>query len=147
LLSDDELIVMVGLKRNQIKKLPANIIGIERTNSLQELAALYSMADIFMNLTYEDNFPTTNIEALACGTPVITYKAGGSPEIISDKTGFSVERGDVNKALSHARSIFASGKNSYSGSCRTRAEQLYDKNDRFKDYLSLYKTLLSGKEI
>ena len=80
MLSDEFAIVMVGLKPKQIEKLPEGIIGIARTESQQELAEYYSMADVFVNLTYLDTFPTVNLEALACGTPVITYRTGGSPE-------------------------------------------------------------------
>ena len=61
----------------QIANLPEGVIGIKRTNNVQELAEYYSLASVFVNPTYEDNFPTTNIEALSCGTPVITYKTGG----------------------------------------------------------------------
>ena len=73
-------IILVGVSQKQIEKLPPNIIGIERTNSVEELAELYTAADVFVNPTLEDNYPTTNIEAIACGTPVITYETGGSPE-------------------------------------------------------------------
>ena len=74
--------VVVGLTAKQIKKLPMGIVGIRRTGNIQELVELYSVADIFLNPTYEDNFPTTNLEALACGTPVITYDTGGGLEAI-----------------------------------------------------------------
>ena len=73
-------IILVGLTQEQIQKMPKNIIGIERTDSVQELVELYSAADVFVNPTLEDNYPTTNLEAIACGTPVITYDTGGSPE-------------------------------------------------------------------
>lgn len=73
-------IILVGLSKEQIEKIPSNIIGIERTNSPRELAELYTAADVFVNPTLEDNYPTTNIEAIACGTPVITYETGGSTE-------------------------------------------------------------------
>lgn len=74
--------VVVGLTERQIKEMPQNIKGIKRTENQRELVALYAIADVFFNPTYEDNFPTTNLEALACGTPVITYDTGGSPEEI-----------------------------------------------------------------
>lgn len=80
LLPQDYQIVLVGLSKKQITRLPKNIIGIERTNKPQELAMLYSAAEVFVNPTLEDNYPTTNLEAIACGTPVITYNTGGSPE-------------------------------------------------------------------
>lgn len=80
MIDEDEVIVLVGLNKKQLKKLPENIIGIERTNNAIELAEIYSTADLFFNPTYEDNYPTVNLEAIACGTPVITYNTGGSSE-------------------------------------------------------------------
>ncbi len=80
LIDDSYKIVLVGLSDKQIAALPKEIIGIARTDSVKELVELYSAAYVFVNATYEDNYPTTNIEAIACGTPVITYNTGGSPE-------------------------------------------------------------------
>ncbi len=80
LLPEEYKIVIVGLSRKQMGTIPSNVIGIERTNSLDELVELYSAAFVFINLTYEDNYPTTNLEAIACGTPVISYDTGGSGE-------------------------------------------------------------------
>lgn len=79
-LDDTYRIILVGLTQKQIKSLPSNMIGIEHTNSVKELVELYSAAEIFVNPTLEDNYPTTNIEAIACGTPVVTYDTGGSSE-------------------------------------------------------------------
>ena len=79
---DRYAIVLVGLSKQQIKRLPVGVIGLERTSSPQELAAIYTTADIFFNPTVEDNFPTVNLEAEACGTPVVTYDSGGSGETI-----------------------------------------------------------------
>ena len=86
MLPEDEYeITIVGLSAEQAKNLPKGIRGIQRTQNVQELAQLYSEADVLINPTYEDNFPTVNIEALACGTPVITYRTGGSPEAVRDE--------------------------------------------------------------
>lgn len=93
-LSDDYQIILVGLTKVQISILPNRIIGISHTNSVSELADLYSIADVFVNPTYEDNYPTTNLEAISCGTPVITYATGGSPESASF-FGTSVTRNDI----------------------------------------------------
>ena len=79
-LDDIYRIILVGLTKEQIKSLPSNMIAIEHTNSVKELVELYSAADIFVNPTLEDNYPTTNLEAIACGIPVVTYDTGGSPE-------------------------------------------------------------------
>lgn len=102
-LPDEFQIVLVGLSKNQINCLPQKIIGIERTNNVQELAALYTMAEVFVNPTLEDNYPTTNLEAMACGTPVITFDTGGSAESAM-MYGVSVSKGDINgliKAINH----------------------------------------------
>ncbi len=82
MLDDSYAIILVGLNKKQISALPKSIIGIERTNSTNELAEIYTAADIFFNPTYEDNYPTVNLEAEACGTRVITYNTGGAPETI-----------------------------------------------------------------
>ncbi|MEY0737800.1 glycosyltransferase [Providencia stuartii] len=95
MLPDNYHLVMVGLSPDKIKTLPSNIIGIHRTDNPTELAEIYSAADVFFNPTYEDNYPTVNLEAIACGTPVITYNTGGSPESVSAGHGFVVTKGDV----------------------------------------------------
>lgn len=73
----------------------SSIICIPRTNSTYELAQIYTAADVFLNLTYEDTYPTVNLEALACGTPIVTYKTGGSIEAADEKSGRIVEQGDI----------------------------------------------------
>lgn len=95
LLGDDFKIVLVGLAKCQIEKLPSGIIGIERTANIQELAQIYTASDLFLNLSYCENYPTVNIEAMACGTPVLTYKTGGSPEIVEKYGGVVVEQGNI----------------------------------------------------
>lgn len=86
-------IVLVGTIPNyRDLEIPENVLVIPRTNSPQELAAIYTAADVLVNPTYEDNYPTVNLEALACGTPVITYCTGGSPESLDETCGAVVER-------------------------------------------------------
>lgn len=96
ILPSEYQIVLVGLSKKQIKELPPPIIGVERTDSIRELAELYTAATVFVNPTYEDNYPTTNLEAIACGTPVVTYKTGGSTEVV-EKTGNGeiVDQGNI----------------------------------------------------
>lgn len=141
-LSIDEKIILVGLNKSQIDDLPENIVGIARTESIIELTELYSAADVFVNPTYEDNFPTTNIEALACGTPLITYNTGGSIEAVSESTGFVVEKGDILGLLEYIRKIKEKGKDFYGHNCLTRARDLYNKNDRYMEYYELYNNFL-----
>lgn len=96
---NDYRIVVVGLTKKQLKEIPEGIIALRRTNNVQELVDIYSSADLFFNPTYEDNFPTTNLEALACGTPVLTYQTGGAAECIANGVnGFSVPKGDIDCA-------------------------------------------------
>lgn len=138
-------VVLVGLSKEQIDTLPKGVVGIRRTESVQELAALYSLADVFANPTYVDNFPTTNIEALACGTPVVTYNTGGSPEAIDEKTGIVVPKGDKD-ALKVAISEIIEIKGKYTiEQCRERAVKYFNKDDRFGDYIELFNKTLRGQ--
>ena len=96
-LDDRFVIVLVGLTERQKAALPQNIIGIVRTNNKKELAEIYTASDVFLNLTYQDTYPTVNLEAQACGTPVITYNTGGSPESVPDRN--VVEQGDLRSII------------------------------------------------
>lgn len=86
ILENDEIIVLVGLTKKQVESLPANIIGITRTNNIQELVEIYSAADVFVNPTLEETFGMTNLEAQACGTYVVTFDSGGTRETIIDSS-------------------------------------------------------------
>lgn len=143
ILSDECEIVLLGLNKQQIKRLPDSITGIERTTSLNKLIELYSSADVLVNPTYADTFPTVNLEALACGTPVITYKTGGSPEAIDVETGIVVKQGDV-RGLAEAVLRLKEQPLSREA-CRARAERLFDKDKCFEKYISLYESLLADK--
>ena len=166
MLPEDEYeIPIVGLSAEQAKNLPKGIRGIQRTQNVQELAQLYSDAGVLINPTYEDNFPTVNIEALACGTPVITYRTGGSPEAVRDEvsdgfkefqevsrgsggtelynTGMVIEQGNV-VALANAVMQMKDTPLS-SADCRKRAEELFDKDKCFERYVELYEELVNGK--
>jgi glycosyltransferase involved in cell wall biosynthesis len=135
------VMVLVGLNQKRIDSLPDGIIGIRRTESVEDLAAFYSTADVFVNPTYMDNFPTTNIEAIACGTPIAMYNTGGSPEAIDENTGIIVNKGDLKGLQDAISEILNKGKDLFRPLCRARAERLFNKNDRYLDYLSLYEEL------
>ena len=94
LLDDRFCLLLIGLNEDQLRSLPHGVIGLAKTDSAQELAEYYSLADYFIDPTYEDNYPTTNLEAISCGTPVITYDTGGSPES-AELYGWAVRKGDV----------------------------------------------------
>lgn len=136
-------IVIVGLSDEDKRDIPDNIICINRTNSQEELAEFYSAADVFVNPTYNESLGLTNIEANACGTPVVTYKAGGSPETIDTTTGIVVARGDIEGMKNAIQLVLSKGKAEYLLASRKRVERLYNKNDRFMDYIKLYDELIS----
>lgn len=141
-LPSNTVLVMVGVSKKQAEELPNNIIAILKTNSTKELVEIYSAANIFLNPTYEDNFPTTNLEAMACGTPVITYNTGGSIESIDSSTGLIVKKGSRSEMLEAIEKIRENSKEFYTPSCLKKASKLYNKNDRFVEYMNLYKRVL-----
>lgn len=103
MLSDSYQIVLVGLTQKQIEQMPKNIIGIRRTNSLKELAEIYTAADVFVNLSYEENYPTVNLEAQACGTPVLAYDVGGTRETLKQSNGVAIQVGNIGNVLRKIR--------------------------------------------
>lgn len=139
---DDIQVVLVGVSEDEKKLLPEGIIALRRTTNVNQLVEFYSMADVFVNPTYEDNFPTTNIEALACGTPVITYRTGGSPEAVDENTGIVVEKGNYEALVTAIRQIRQKGKASYWNACRKRAVEQFNKDERFLDYIKLYNEII-----
>lgn len=143
ILDERFLIVLIGLTKKQISTLPKGILGLERTENLQQLVNYYSLASVFVNPTWEDNFPTTNLESLACGTPVITYKTGGSVEAIDENTGFIVEKGDIEDIKRKILLICNQNLKEYRFACRERAIRLFNKSERYRDYLKLYDKLIS----
>lgn len=139
-LSEEYAIVLIGVSEAVAKTLPDRIISIACTQNQEELAEIYSAADIFVNPTWEDNFPTVNLEALACGTPIVTYKTGGSPESITESTGKVVPYKDY-IALKNAIVDMKDDKASMSGACMERAK-LYEQKDAYCKYIELYKSIL-----
>jgi len=137
LFSEEFKIVVIGVSAGQKSKLPANVLGIERTENIQQLAEWYSVAQVFVNPTYQDNFPTTNIEALACGTPVITYDTGGSPEAIDAETGFVLKKGDISGIRDTIIGISAEQRLIFRAKCRERAINLYNRATRYLDYIEI----------
>lgn len=143
ILGDDYKILLVGAHPEEIARVPGSMIALPRTSSQKELVEIYTAADVFANPTYEDNFPTTNLEALACGTPVITYNTGGSPEAIDAKTGVVIEQGNI-KAFADA--IRKMRENPLaSDDCIQRAAQRFDKDKCFLEYIELYNKILQSR--
>ena len=135
-LGDEAVVALIGLSSVQQQTLPKGMIGLGRTVNANELAAWYTAADVFVNPTLEDNFPTTQIEALACGTPVVCYDTGGCTESLDDSCGVAVPKGDA-PALADAILRVGSLKQEH---CLRRAV-LFDQRERYCDYVSLYEQI------
>jgi glycosyltransferase involved in cell wall biosynthesis len=134
-LDDRFQIVLVGTNDGVDKLLPDNIRSIHRTQNPAELAKLYAEADLLVNPTREDTYPTVNMEALACGTPVLTFRTGGSPEILDEHCGVVVPCGDVDAMEAAIRRLAAAPIGAEA--CLNRAKG-FDKYERFEEYVRLY---------
>lgn len=138
---------LIGLDKAQAaqvrKKFPdGRLLPIDRTRNVELLASIYRTADVYVNATLEDNFPTTNLEALACGTPVITFRTGGSPESLTDKCGIVVEKGDEKGLLAAVQKVCENNVFTRED-CRQQALK-FDRADRYQEYLELYRGILAN---
>lgn len=138
-LEEDYRIVLVGTDDSVDKLLPENIISIHRTQNQAELAEIYTAADIFANPTREEVFGLVNVEALACGTPGVTFNTGGSPECFDEACGSVVEKDDFEAFKSEIIRICETKPYSKED-CLKRAKN-FDKNEKFKEYIELYETI------
>jgi len=129
-------IVLVGTDDKVDSQLPQNIISIQRTSNQRELVEIYTAADLFVNPTREENYPTVNMEALACGTPVITFNTGGSSEIIDETCGVVVPQNDIDAMMCEIMRIFEQSLFSMDACLKRTAS--FDMQDRFMEYVKLY---------
>ena len=150
-LNGDEIIVLVGIDRKMLddrlaeegaQTLGNRFVTVKRTADTGQLAELYSAATAFVKPTWQDNYPTVNLEAISCGTPVVTYRTGGSVEAISEDTGIIVEQGDIEGIISAVRKIESLGRDCFRDKCRSLAEKNFRKEDRYAEYIELYDRLL-----
>lgn len=140
LLDDTFVIVLVGVNEVISKQLSKRIISIEKTNNQEQLAQIYSAADVFVNPTREETLGLVNIEANACGTPVITFDTDGSPECISSKSGFIVEKDNINDLKNRIEELCIS-KTISSQDCVNNAAR-FGMEDKDEEYYKLYETLI-----
>ena len=132
-------IVLVGTNDTIDKQIPRSIISVHRTQNQHELAELYTAADVFVNPTREDNYPTVNMEALACGTPVVTFKTGGSPEMLDDTCGLVVEQEDIGGLINAIKTLTEEGIFT-SVACSNKAKD-FKQEICFQKYLDLYRRM------
>lgn len=134
--------IVIGLNKSE-ERAPDNVITIERTNNARTLAAYYSAADVFVNPTYDDNYPTTHMEAQACGTAVVSYDTGGCKENILAPYGACVKKGDIEELTAAVQRTAESGYDKAELSLRSR--EAFDKTLCFSKYVSLYKRITGDK--
>ena len=139
-LPENYQIVMVGTNDETDRQLPDNIISIHKTYNQEELVKIYSCADLFVNPTTDENFPTVNMEALACGLPVLTYDTGGCAEIIDENSGCAVKSGNIDE-LERQIIRICQTKPYKKEACITRASK-FNMTDKFNEYVDLYNEML-----
>ena len=141
-LPKDFVIILVGVSKDKYRDLPDNIIPISRIENKSELAKYYSMADILLNLSYAETFGMTTAEALACGTPGISYNRTACPEVLSQDTGIIVDAGNIGQVAEAIETIKKRDKQFYSYKCRQRVLDNFDSKIVNQEFLNIYDDLL-----
>lgn len=141
-LKPDEAIVMIGFRKEELPNVPKNIIALERTDSIEELAQLYSAADVVLNPSYEQTFGLVTAEAMCCGTPVIVLDATASPELVDDSCGVVVPKGDYD---AFKRAIQKLRENPLKAEDCVKRTDLFDKESNYKKYVELYHQIAKGE--
>lgn len=141
-LSEDYLIVLVGVPQSLKESLPSGIVGILRTDSIEELSLLYSTASIVLNLASAESFGKTTPEGLACGVPSIVYNCTASPDLVDKKTGVVVEKGDINALEKAVYTVMSWNKEETIRKCRERACNLFSIKNNWPKYIELYKGII-----
>lgn len=145
MLPKDCTIMLVGVEEEQKKSLPAEIIAVPRQEGKSKLAEYYSMADILLNLSYQETFGMTTAEAMACGTPGISYNRTACPELLTPETGIVVEAGNMEQILAAIAIIKKNGRVYYSKACRKRVLDHFDFKEVNKQYFEIYEKILERK--
>jgi len=137
-LDSDSMLLLIGCNEKQINNLPPSVVGMSFVTDRDKLAEIYSLGDVFVNVSWEDTFPTVNIESICCGTPVVTYNTGGSPEVIDVNTGYTVPQGDYFELWRKISEVKKKGKEYYVHRCAKTGHMKFNKNDRYEEYIDLY---------
>ena len=141
-LKSDEILLLLGCKSTEIEKLPKNVKGIGFVSDRNLLAKYYSIADVFVNVTKVDTFPTVNLEALSCGVPVVAYDSGGTKETINQDIGYIVQYGDTYKLRKSIDLIRSRDKIKLSYKCREHVKKKFNKLMCYDSYIELYNNIL-----
>ena len=139
-IADDCQIVLVGNMEagNEI----TNVVHIPYVDSPASLARIYSLADVFCNLSEAESFGKTTAEALACGTPIVVYNTTACPELVGDGCGYVCNLNDYEDVFKKIMMIKKTGKRLFSDNCLKYARNSFSK-DNILQFLSIYKSLIN----
>lgn len=137
MLDEEYAIVLVGTTPAVDKQLSPRIICIHKTDDQAQLADIYSAADVFINPTREENYPTVHLESIACGTPVISFDVGGCKETIPEGCGECVSCGDVEE-MERAIIRWCSNAVAHAQSFDREYIARMDEKECFRKYIDLY---------
>lgn len=138
----DSVLILFGAKEHNNKYLAYNVLLYGYTRSREKMAQLYSMADVFVNCSREDTLSSLNLEAQACGTPVVTYEATGNKETVCNGYGHAVETGNAKALFAATEQVLAQGKESYSTPCINWVKSNFDKQTNYEKYIRLYREIV-----
>lgn len=143
----DYKFVLVGLDSGDtVQRLPENILAVKRVENARILAEYYSLSDIFCNPTLEDNYPTVNMEAMACGTPVVAFNTGGIKEQVPPECGAVVDKGDIGELIKNIKIILFEGNyDTYKDESIKFAANNFEKHDKYMQYINLYEQLIKNQ--
>lgn len=141
-LPQNGVIVLVGRQMEALQE--NNIICIPQTENQEQLAQIYTAADVYVNGSMEETFGMTTAEALACGTPAIVLNSTACPEVVDEKTGFVIDR-SLDQLLQAVLQIKENGKDWYTSNCVERAKEHFSQKRMTEEYLALYRSILDGK--
>ncbi len=139
-LPEDCVILVLGCWESRKNSLPPNMIPLEWIRDREEIKRIFSASDVFANCTREESLSLINVEAQACGTPVVTYRNTGVQETVDNKCGFSVENGNEEDFLKAILDIRARGKEEFSEACCSWVKNRFDRDENYMKYINLYKS-------
>lgn len=140
-LTDDQILLMVGDMKEE-RNWNTRVIRIPSTNSVEELAEYYSLADVFIQPSLEETFGKVSAEALACGTPVVCFPTTANPELVGEGCGIVCPTESVEDYLACVLTVLRNGKEKYSENCVAFARKNFDKNSNLLQYVQLFENLL-----
>jgi glycosyltransferase involved in cell wall biosynthesis len=145
LIGEDMQIVLVG--QSKTEKFPRNVKHISFIKDANELAKLYSSADVFVHMSTEDTFGKVVAEAMACGTPAIVYDSTALPELIGEGCGYKIKANDVKEAYEYIQLIQKNGKSAYSGNCIRFVQENFNYQINVKKLITLYESLIKNDDL